>query len=88
MYHCHSHFYLAGEKCRVFDIIKEITPFEHFTHEFTESEILDESFISKANVIIANLQNMDAKETVRMLVSSRKKKRNLFCSRIRNRSSL
>ncbi len=78
MYHCHSHFYLAGEKCRVFDIIKEITPFEHFTHEFTESEILDESFISKANVIIANLQNMDAKETVRMLVSSRKKETELI----------
>ena len=78
MYHCHIHFYLAGEKCRVFEIIKEMAPLEHFTHEFSESDSLDESFVSKANVIIANLQNMDAKEAVRLLISGSQKKTELI----------
>ncbi len=34
MYHCHIHFYLVGGLCREFEIIKEMPPLEHFTHEF------------------------------------------------------
>jgi len=78
MYHRHIHFYLAGEKCRAFEIIKEMAPLEHFTHEFSESDSLDESFVSKANVIIANLQNTDAKKTVRLLISGRQKEAELI----------
>ncbi len=73
MYHCHIQFYLAGHTCRTFEVIKETPPFEHFTHEFMESEEPEESMTASADVIVANLQEMDAKEGVRMLLSCRKK---------------
>lgn len=38
MYHCHIHFYLVGGLCREFEIIKEMPPLEHFTHEFFERD--------------------------------------------------
>ncbi len=56
MYHCHLHFYFAGQHCRAFEVIKETAPFEHFTHEFVWSERPDEAFLSSADVIFANLQ--------------------------------
>lgn len=41
MYHCQIHFYLSGGQCRAFDLIKEITPYENFTHQFIQSSTPD-----------------------------------------------
>ena len=71
MYHCHIQFYLAGSHCRVFDIIRRISPLEHFTHEFMESQKLDKALAAKADVILLHLQDMDVKESLRMLASCR-----------------
>ena len=67
MYHCHIHFYLAGHQCRAFEIIKEIPPFENFTHEFSESDKPMEALAAGADVILVNLQDMDGKEALRAL---------------------
>lgn len=67
MYHCHIQFYLSGHSCRVFDIIKEISPLEHFTHEFLESEKPEGELAAKADVILADLQDMDVKEALQTL---------------------
>ena len=64
-------FYLAGSHCRVFDIIRRISPLEHFTHEFMESQKLDKALAAKADVILLHLQDMDVKESLRMLASCR-----------------
>ena len=71
MYHCHIHFYLTGHPCRVFELIKEISPMENFTYEFSQNENLEGEFIANANVIFANLQDMDLKKALRALYSSK-----------------
>ncbi len=78
MYHCHIHFYLTGHSCSAFEIIKEMPPLEHFTHEFSESEIPDRELASKADVILVDLQGLDAKETVRMLALEKKQEAELI----------
>ncbi len=71
MYHCHIHFYLTGHPCRIFEIIKETYPLEHFTHEFSESEKPDKTLTAEANVIIAALDGMDIKEELKILISNK-----------------
>ncbi len=78
MYHCHIHFYLTGHSCSAFEVIKEMPPLQHFTHEFSESEIPDRELASKADVILVDLQGMDAKETVRMLALEKKQEAELI----------
>lgn len=69
MYHCHLHFYLIGKQCKVFETIKEMSPLAYFTHAFSESNMPEETITTKADVILVNLHNMDAKETVQKLLS-------------------
>ena len=54
MYHCHIHFYLTGHPCRVFELIKEISPMENFTYEFFESDFAEESLIKNSDIIFAD----------------------------------
>ena len=63
MYHCHIRFYLSGRQNRVFEIIKGAFPLENFTHEFSESEKPVEDLAAKADVIIANLQEIAGLES-------------------------
>ncbi len=78
MYHCHIHFYLAGSPCRVLEAVKEMSPLEHFTHEFFESNEPDEVLASKADVIMVNLQDMNEKEIVQMLIGAKRKETELI----------
>ncbi len=68
MYHCHVQFYLAGRPCRAFELIKEMSPMEHFTYEFSESETPCETLAAKATVIFANLEDMDVKAALKPLI--------------------
>ena len=56
MYHCHIRFCFAGRRCRAFEIIKGMTPLEHFTHEFSECEELNDVSGIGADVVLANLR--------------------------------
>ncbi len=69
MYRCHIQFYLTGAHCRVYEMIRGMAPLECFTHEFIESQKLDEELAAKADVILAHLENMDVRESVHMLAS-------------------
>ncbi len=71
MYHCHIHFYLTGEACEVFDSIKVLPVPEHFTHEFSESRMVEEALVKKADVILANLQNLEAEKTLSLLLDAK-----------------
>ncbi len=72
MYHCHIRIYLTGHERRMAEIIKEMPPLEHFTHEFSESDEPDEALASGADVILAELQDMDVEKTLGALRSSKK----------------
>ncbi len=71
MYHCRIHLYLTGRPCRAFELIKEMAPMENFTYEFLESEEPQKALVARADVILANLQDMDRKESVQMLISQK-----------------
>ncbi|MCM1262821.1 MAG: ATP-binding protein [Butyrivibrio sp.] len=72
MYHCHIQFYLVGSQRSAFEIIKKMQPLEHFTHEFTQSDIPEKKLTAGADVILAYLKDEDIKDTVKALVSDKK----------------
>ncbi len=78
MYHCHIHFYLTGEACGVFDSIKVLPVQEHFTHEFSESRVVEKALVEKADVILVNLQNMEVKKTLGLLLEAKSEKAELI----------
>ena len=71
MYHCHLRFYLAGNPNGIVEIIKEMPPLEHFTHGFSESERPESELAADADVIIADLRDMDAGKAVQMLAAGK-----------------
>ena len=73
MYHCHIRFYLAGGQNGMFEIIKKMSPLEHFTHEFYESGNPATSPASEADAIFAYLTGIDARKTLQSLVSAKRK---------------
>ncbi|MCI9173330.1 MAG: response regulator [Lachnospiraceae bacterium] len=77
MYHCHVQFYFLGRARSVFDKVKEMPPLEHFTHEYSESEGLEEPLAAKADVILADLGTLEA-ETLRFLISVKRSEAQLI----------
>lgn len=78
MYHCHIRFYLTGHRCKLFEIIKELPPLDHFTHEFMEESKPSEESAAMADVILANLQGTDVKKAVCTLLSGKRKEAELI----------
>ncbi len=72
MYHCHVRIYAVGHQREMFEWLKEISPPEHFTYEFTLGDIPEESLTAKSDLLIADLRGMDAAETVRTLIAWKK----------------
>lgn len=73
MYHCRICFYLINLQDSLANVIKEMDPLAHFTHEFLESGSLKEESAAKADVILAGLQGVNAQESLRDLLSCKKK---------------
>ncbi len=71
MYHCHVHFHLVGIRQDVFAVIEEMSPLTCFTHEFTKSEKAGDASTGGADVILADLRDMDVRETVCALTADR-----------------
>lgn len=88
MYHCHIHFCLIGPQSGVFEIIKEMSPLDHFTHTFLESDQVDDASVAAADVILANIQNMDAEEALRALSANKKSDTELIVMADKNQISL
>ena len=78
MYHCRIQFYFIGQQCRIFEIIRGMSPFEHFTHVFMQSDTLQEALAAKADVMLVHLSGMDVKETLEGILSCRNKEAELI----------
>ena len=78
MYHCHLQFYLTGYQNSIFEVIKKTAPLENFNHEFSESDEPDGALAAGADVILANLQGMNAKEALYTLLGAKKKEADLI----------
>ena len=72
MYHCNLCFYLIGDCDDLFQIVKTTEALQHFVHAFTESEKPEKTLINNADVIIANIYNLDASETLEFILSHKK----------------
>ena len=73
MYHCNVCFYLSGCQSKMVEIIKHMAPLANFSHEFVESPDFDQTYIAKADVIILDVQEVDAKQMVNDFLLYRKK---------------
>ena len=78
MYQCHLHLYMTGHQNKLFEVIKEMDPLEHFTYEFSESDTPDSTLAADADAIFADLRGMNAKETLDELVPVKKEKADLI----------
>lgn len=74
MYDCKLHIYLTGHPCRAFEVIKEMSSLEHFTHLFSESERPEETLVAQADVILADLTDMEINEALRILLPDSNKR--------------
>ncbi len=77
MYHCHTHIYLTGSS-RLFELIKEMPPLQHFTHEFRESREPEERLAAWADVIVADLQDGYKGDRLQKLLSGRREETELI----------
>ena len=73
MYHCQIRFYLTGHSGRMFDVIKKMAPFEHFTHEFMESEKPEDALAADADVMFVDLRDCNPEEVLHTLLSGKRK---------------
>lgn len=71
MYTCCLHIYLAGHPSHTLDVIQRMPSLEHFTHIFFESEDPEPASTAKADVIIADLSNMDLISALPILLQNR-----------------
>ena len=60
MYHCHMCFYWIGRRREPLELIQAIQPLEPFTHEFWESADIEPGKLSGADVVLADLRDLDA----------------------------
>ncbi|MCI8513348.1 MAG: response regulator [Lachnospiraceae bacterium] len=78
MYHCKIRSYFVGHRSGTWEVLKEMPPLACFTHEFIESAEPEEALAARADVILADLREMDEKEALRILVSGKKKEAELI----------
>ncbi len=60
MYHCHLQIYLISRQPDGFVAIRDMAPMEFFTHTFFESSEPQQTLAARADLILADLQGMDA----------------------------
>ena len=72
MYHCQLHFYCLGRRQELFDAVRAIPPLEHFTHTFSKSGETDMALAAQADVILADLRDLDAPETAARLAAGKR----------------
>lgn len=78
MYHCHIQFYFTGRQYNAFEIIKKQLPPEHFSYEFSQSDIPEKKLAADADVIFASLSGTNPENILHSLISYKKKSAELI----------
>ena len=73
MYHCHIQFYLLSRHPGIFDPLRQIPPLERFTHTFTAGGEVDLAQLARADVVLADVQDRDARAVLDGLLAGRKR---------------
>ena len=69
MYHCHVQFYLLTRREEDFNSIRAMPPLKAFTHDFFVSGSLQSQPLGQADVILADLREREAEETLAALAA-------------------
>ncbi len=78
MYHCHVCFYFIGNESQLFEIIRCMPALPSSEYEFIENKSADRESASRADVILADLREMNAVEAVRNLTAWKKQEADLI----------
>lgn len=78
MNRCCLDFYCVGRHPEVFDTVKAMPALTPFTHAFTVSGQLDPAPAAAADVILADLREMDGPDTLQSLLSCKKESAQLI----------
>ena len=78
MYHCEICFYMITEQDALFEILKQLPQFLRYSHEFQKSVRADEELTGRADVILADMRQVDAVETLAFLLSHKRKEAELI----------
>ncbi|MCI9344701.1 MAG: GGDEF domain-containing protein [Lachnospiraceae bacterium] len=78
MYHCEICFYMITEQNELFEILKQMPQFLRFSHEYQKSARADAALTSRADVILADMRQTDAAQTLAFLLSHKRKEAELI----------
>lgn len=78
MYHCEICFYMITEQNELFEILKQMPQFLRFSHEYQRSIRAEAELTGRADVILADLRQTDAVETLVFLLSHKRKEAELI----------
>ena len=78
MYHCQINFYFITEQIELFEVMKQMPQFLHFTHEYLWSDNIDEVILAKADVILADIRQIYAEEMLAFLLAHKRKNAELI----------
>lgn len=73
MYHCEICFYMITEQDELFEILKQLPQFLRYSHEFHKSARAEAEPAGRADVILADVRQTDAAETVAFLLEHKQK---------------
>lgn len=71
MYHCHIQFYFVGLSDDVLEVVKGISPYDHFSHTFSVSDSVEQDQIVGADVILVKLEKQNVSEILRDLTANK-----------------
>ena len=78
MYHCQICYYMITEQDELFSVLKRLLPLPHCAHEYLLSAGVDEMMAGRADVILADIRQMQTEETVATLLSCKKNEADLI----------
>lgn len=78
MYHCQIYIYMITEQSELFAALKEIPALSHFTHEYLTGVSADAAMTEQADVILADMRQMQTEETLAFLLSHKRKEAELI----------
>lgn len=73
MYHCQICFYMIMEPNELFEVLMQMPQYLHFSHEYLRSDRADAALTGRADLILADVRQEDAEETLAFLLSHKRK---------------
>lgn len=78
MYRCEICFYMITEQDELFEILKQMPQFLRFSHEYHRSVRAEAELAGRADVILADMRQTDAVETLAFLLSHKRSEAELI----------